>query len=196
MTGRMATTLVVSALLAGACQLTDPDTATVDPTPTVAASPHVADATAAPSPTGPPASTSSSEVPEVSDAPDVPHDLADCSAVQVAAIDEVIGNQLQAFSAGDYAEALAWTTPGFRRGFSPESFREMITQEFPVPAAATDHEVLSCTVVDRLAVTTVEVTGPAGQQSLEYGLQLVEGTGWRIGGALPLGGPATGDTII
>lgn len=207
--------LLVSLLLVGGCQLAEPEpTADRFGTPTEESPVVAADPTSsppqdtAPSPdTAPVPETSpvpeTAPVPETS--PDVspsagpttaPHDLADCSPAQVSAIDEVIGNQLQAFNAGDFAEALDWTTPGFRRGFTPESFEALITQDFPVPATATDHEVLSCTVVDQLAVTTVQVSGPAGEQALEYGLQLVAGAGWRIGGALPLADPDTDDTII
>lgn len=124
------------------------------------------------------------------------HDPRECTRTQMAAIDEVIGKQLAAFEAGDFAEALQYATPGFRQGFSPDSFESMITAEFPVPATALEHQMVSCTVVDRLAVTTVEVTGRAGRQSLEYGLQLIRGTGWRIGGALPLTDPVDDGPVI
>lgn len=109
-----------------------------------------------------------------------------CTAAQLDAIDTVIGNQLDAFVAGDYADALDWATPGFRRSFTPQSLEAMITSGFPIPASATGHDVVGCTVTSDVAVATVIISGTGGQQSFEYGLRLLGGMGWRIDGAVPL----------
>lgn len=115
-----------------------------------------------------------------------------CDAVDGAAIDEVIGNQLAAFAGGDFAGALGFATPGFQESFPLEEFEAMITQSFPVPATATGHEILECQVIGTAAAAVVVVTGDAGTQALQYGL-LELADGWRIDGAVPLDGVAPGE---
>jgi hypothetical protein len=127
-----------------------------------------------------------------------------CSPVDEAAIDAVIGGQLAAFADDDFGAALEFASPGFRESFTPESFGAMITTSFPVPATATGHDLVGCSVVatpsassahTSVAAVLVAVTGEAGEQTYQYGLVQLE-DGWRIDGAVPVSPPAPGGPII
>ncbi len=109
-----------------------------------------------------------------------------CEPATIRAISEVIDNQLEAFAAADFAGALKWATPGFRQSFTPQSFGDMITSSFPVPASATGHQIIDCSTTPTVAVVGVRVSGDAGEQNFQYALQLLE-EGWRIEGAVPAG---------
>lgn len=179
------------------CQLADPDTVTdatsetassapTSPSPRESPSPapiapspresrSPAPAPTSPSPRESPAAPSTS--PEDGSQP--------CADADAAEIDDVVGDQLAAFAAGDYAAAHSYATPGFRESFPLERFEAMITADFPIPATARSHAVRDCRVIGGAAAAVVEVTGAGGIQVLRYGLlQLPEG--WRIDGAVPL----------
>ncbi len=171
-----AAVLVLVSLLSG-CQLTD----TLEQADgTAATSPPVA---AAESPAPPPASESTASE---SPASEPPAETA-CAPEDLSGISDTIGGQLMAFADGDFEAALGFATPGFRDSFTPQEFEAMITSTFPVPATATAHQVLDCVRLADGAATTVRVTGAGGQQDYSYGLRLLA-DGWRIDGAVPVGG--------
>jgi hypothetical protein len=121
--------------------------------------------------------------------------LGACGDEDRRAVDEVVGGQLAAFAAGDFAAALDLTTPQFQSGIDVAAFEALITEGFPVPASATGHRLVACTTDGRAAVAEVDVTGTAGEQSLQYGLLRIDGT-WRIDGAVPVGQDAPDGPVI
>jgi hypothetical protein len=186
----------VLAVLSGGCQLAESEDDTAD---------AVSEGMDEGGSTGPIESEDQSEQPDEGTASsesnqgdggdELPADLRACTGEEADAISEVIGFQLDAFVASDFPAALSWATPGFRRSFTPQAFEEMITSSFPVPASATDHRVLDCTVSGGAAVTTVSIDGAGATQDFSYGLQLLD-EGWRIDGAVPLSDVAPPAEVI
>jgi hypothetical protein len=108
----------------------------------------------------------------------------DCDTVTRAELDDLVGAQLAAFAADDYAGALAFATEQFRSGFDPQRFREVIEGSFPLAAAGAAHEFGRCLTAGDAASAVVVLRAEDGAQALVYQFAR-EGGGWRIGGAVP-----------
>lgn len=106
-----------------------------------------------------------------------------CTEDVVAAIDDTIAAQLRAFVAEDWGEALRHATPDFQSGMSPERFRDVITQGFPVAAVAASHQSLECVGTELVVQVLVEVRAEDGRTSRLRYLLANAGDRWLIGGA-------------
>lgn len=109
---------------------------------------------------------------------------AACSQQRLAAIDEVVGQQLRAFRQHNFAAALALTTAGFRSSFTPERFEEVMTEGFAGVLTSDRHEVAQCVGAEGRALALVRVSGPGGTVGLLYDMRREDGR-WRINGAAP-----------
>lgn len=118
-----------------------------------------------------------------------------CDDRTLAAIDQTIGGQLEAFADDDYAAALAFASEGFREDFDEESFREVIETSFPFVTAATGHTSTVCVSRGAQAQLLVTVESADGDQELVYQMTL-EAEEWRIEGAVPAdAAPSASDSI-
>ncbi|MEX1178827.1 MAG: DUF4864 domain-containing protein [Nitriliruptor sp.] len=150
--------------------------------------PETADGSSAGStspPDDPLADTSPAPEPPPPDAPSPRPPGDPCTEDDLDAIDEVIGGQLAAFAADDYAEALTYASEGFRAGRDAAAFETMIEESFPVAADAVEHRSGACVQRDGNAEVRVEVTAADGERGTFVYL-LVEEDGWRIAGAVPV----------
>lgn len=130
------------------------------------------------------------EVSGSSEAGEAPPTPAACPQRRLAAIDEVVAQQLAAFRDRDFAAALALATDGFRSSFTPERFEQVMTDSFAAVLASDDHEVSQCVGADGQALALVELRGPGGAVGLLYDMRHEDGR-WRINGASPhTGDPA------
>jgi len=143
----------------------------------------------APSP-GQPSEAAASEAP-AADAPEsedpgaTPRTpAAACPKQRLAAIDDVVGQQLEAFRDHNFEAALALATDGFRGSFTPERFEEVMTEGFAGVLTSDRHELAQCVGADGRALALVRVTGPGGTVGLLYDMRREDGH-WRINGASP-----------
>lgn len=197
----VATALASLALVAGGCtSATDeaddsastagaaptPDAPTPD-APTSAASPTPPTATATPTP--PPGATSeptpddttSSTPPPVavpSPGPSASPSI-DCTDDERAAMEAVVRDQLEAFSAGDFAAARDLASETFRGGVDLDDFEVLITEEYPVVLADTDPAFGRCAATNPGGLLEVAVSGPDGIAELVYLLVREDGR-WAI----------------
>ncbi len=192
MSGAGAVVAVVVALAActpgGQTAAPQPGAATTAGPPAASAAPSAAPpATPSERASAPPSEAAASEAPPTGDA-------TACPPAVLAEIDATIDGQLAAFRDGDFARALDFATAGFRSGFTPERFEEVITGSFPAARRATGHTSRQCVTDGSEASVLVEVSGDAGSQELVYQLSLEDGR-WRIGGAVPHGGDSDSSTV-
>ncbi|MDQ3538480.1 MAG: DUF4864 domain-containing protein [Actinomycetota bacterium] len=158
-----------------------PDTGRLEVSASSPARPTQAPASEAPA-TQAPSSEDPAEPPSAS--------AAACSEQRLAAIDDVVGRQLEAFRDGDFEAALALATDGFRGGFTPERFEQVMTEGFAGVLVSDRHELAQCVGAGGQALALVRVSGPGGTLGLLYDLRREDGR-WRINGASPhTGDPA------
>jgi hypothetical protein len=151
----------------------------------------VADATggAAPAggtqaPSGAPAAPRSS--PTASD----PHGALVCSADDLAGIDTTVAGQLDALAAGDYQDALTFSSARFRSSTTPEAFGALIERDYAVMTDDARHTSGTCVRAGEAAQVLVVVTGASGtEQEFVYTLVREDGD-WRVDVAGPA--PETG----
>ncbi len=102
---------------------------------------------------------------------------------QEADIQGVISNQIDAFKADDFNTAFTFAHPSIQGIFqTPENFRRMVTQGFPMVWRPADVEYLGLTQEAGRTLQQVQITDAKGRvYVLEYSMALTE-NGWRING--------------
>lgn len=183
-----ATALVVGfALGVGACTS---DSNTADDSATSAATAPTSSPTAtsdapAPSDTSSPSvdptpstAPTSDETSPATPSPDATASVQ-CTEDERAAMEEVVRDQLAAFSAGDFAAARDLASETFRAGIDLDDFEALITEEYPVVLADTDPAFGRCAATDPGGLLEVAVSGPDGVAELVYLLVREDGR-WAI----------------
>jgi len=107
------------------------------------------------------------------------------SALQPAewtAIQDVIGDQLQALKAGDGTKALAYSVPGLRRQFrSPEVFMRMVRDGYGALLTARTSTFLKGAVVDGITVQPLQLVLPDNSVVVAlYRMEKQKDGAWRI----------------
>lgn len=128
-------------------------------------------------------------VPAPSSAPgDAATGAAAACGDDLAALDAVITEQLDAFAADDWDRAFALTSREFRAaGIDAHGLREIVTAGYPEAADAADHQVVGCLFGDGEAQVLIKVTAMDGATlDLVYLLTRERGD-WRISGAVEHG---------
>lgn len=124
-----------------------------------------------------------------------PHGELACDADTQAAIDATIDGQLAAFSEGDYAAALDFSSEAFRAGTSAEAFGEVIESDYPVLRDASGHTSSVCVAQGDEAQLLVAVEGTDGiSDELLYRMTQEAGE-WRIAVAARVPGPASEEPV-
>lgn len=119
-------------------------------------------------------------------------DVAEQCGEELAALDAVITEQLDAFAADDWERAWSLTSRQFRAaGIDPDGLREIVTTGYPEAADAADHEVVGCLFAQGEAQVLIAITASDGATAdLVYLLTREDGA-WRISGAVDHGsGPS------
>lgn len=110
-----------------------------------------------------------------------------CDEATRSAVDDVVADQLAAFADDRWEDALGLASAAFRDDFDPSRLATLIEGQFPVAAAAVDHDLGPCVTTDEQAQVLVSVVDERGDRlSLGY-LLVMEDAGWRIAGAVPVG---------
>lgn len=102
---------------------------------------------------------------------------------QDAAIQTVIGDQIEAFKVDDFAKAFTYASPAIRRIFgTPERFGLMVRQGFPMVWRPADVQYLDQVVRGGLTYQKVLIKDGSGTlYTLEYEMIPVS-EGWQING--------------
>ena len=116
--------------------------------------------------------------------------LAAGAGAQEAEIRGTIGSQIEAFRADDFDTAFTFATPALRRLFqSPQNFRRMVTQGYPMVWRPAEVRYLDLRAEGGALVQTVEIIDLEGRRHLlAYRMEPTE-EGWRIGGVQILAAP-------
>ncbi|UWQ18699.1 DUF4864 domain-containing protein [Jannaschia sp. M317] len=119
--------------------------------------------------------------------------LAGAAQADEAAIQGIIGSQIDAFIARDVETAFGFAAPNIQGMFrTPEIFGQMVEQGYPMVWTPDRVEYLSA--IERGAVWTQEVlvTDGAGRlHKLAY-MMIETDAGWKIGGVQVLTAPIVG----
>ncbi|AEI95475.1 DUF4864 domain-containing protein [Roseobacter litoralis] len=96
---------------------------------------------------------------------------------------DVIDNQLSAFQQDDFAQAMEYASPGLQRYFAtPENFRRMVTQGYPMVWRPDTVEYLENRTEDGIHWQRVRIKDMEGKvHILDYRMLETE-NGWRING--------------
>jgi hypothetical protein len=174
--------LAVAAALALAAGCTgDAPAAAPQPEPDVPAEPDGSDVPAEPD--GP---TGRTEPTDPAPPPAPGADLADCDAEERAAITRAVDGQIGAFADGDYAAALGFATDGFRAGFTPATFEQLIREGFPIAADPASHATGACRTDGAAATMEVTIVSGGGEVGgFTYLAQRAADGTWAIAGAVP-----------
>lgn len=104
---------------------------------------------------------------------------------ELAALDAVITEQLDAFAANDWDRAWSLTSRDFRAsGVDADGLREIVTSGYPEVADPTGHEVRGCQYAGEQAQVLITVTATDGSTVDLVYLLTREGGRWRISGAV------------
>lgn len=136
-------------------------------------------------PSAPAARSRSTAGPRPSLPPDAPTGATvDCGA-DLAALDAVITEQLDAFAADEWEHAWSLTSRRFRSaGVDADGLRQIVTSGYPEAADAADHEVRGCLFDGDDAQVLIEITSTDGATLDLVYLLTREGGRWRISGAV------------
>lgn len=119
--------------------------------------------------------------------------ISEAEEADSAAIARVIGEQITAFKADDFATAFSYASPGIRGIFgTPERFGQMVRQGYPMVWRPSDVEFLDLREEGGTVIQQVRVRDSDGVPwLLDY--QMVEGGGgWQINGVQIRVAPAVG----
>lgn len=116
--------------------------------------------------------------------------LSFAAMAQQAEIEETINSQFDAFRADDYGAALGYATPRLQRYFqTPENFRQMVTNGYPMVQNPAEVRFLERRGAGEDIWQVVQITDPGGfTHLLAYLMQQTE-SGWRIGAVQILDAP-------
>ena len=104
-------------------------------------------------------------------------------AGQGAAIEGVIGGQIEAFKADDFDTAFTFASPNIRGIFgTSENFGRMVTQGYPMVWRPAEVEFLSLREDRGLLAQRVKITDQAGMVHVLDYFMIETGDGWKING--------------
>lgn len=105
------------------------------------------------------------------------------AVAQEDAIQRVIGSQIKAFRADDFAGAFAYASPGIQGIFqSPEKFGHMVMQGYPMVWRPAEVEYLELRKINGNLWQKVQIVDGEGRvHVLDYGM-LQTADGWKING--------------
>lgn len=112
---------------------------------------------------------------------------------QGSEIQGVIGNQIEAFKADDFAQAFSYASPNIQGIFkSPENFGNMVRNGYPMVWRPNGLEYLDLREVAGLLVQRVRIRDARGvEHLLDY--QMVKlGGDWKINGVFAVKAPDVG----
>ena len=117
----------------------------------------------------------------------------DCDAPTERAIRTTIGNQIDAFTQGDFEAAYDLAAPSFRQRVTLSYFEEIIRADYSMLLEASGFSVSLCrtnsvTTTAEALITIRPLTGETNQ--LVYDLENTE-EGWKIAGAMVANTPRT-----
>jgi len=109
--------------------------------------------------------------------------MAGAAWAQGTEIEGVIGNQLEAFKADDFAEAFEFASPSIRGIFgTPENFGRMVTQGYPMVWRPAEVSYLELRKENGSYWQKVRIVDSDGRvHILDYRMLDTE-TGWKING--------------
>lgn len=102
---------------------------------------------------------------------------------QEGAITDTIGRQIEAFQADDFTQAFGFASPSLQSMFrTPENFRQMVTQGYPMVWRPAQVEFLDQRTEDGTVWQKVMITDQkGGVHVLDYRMLQTE-EGWKING--------------
>lgn len=105
-------------------------------------------------------------------------------------IETVIGNQLEAFQADDFAEAFTYAAPTIKQMFqTPENFGTMVRRGYPMVWRPGEVTYLELAEIGGALWQRVEIIDQEGVRH-HLGYQMTEGeNGWKISGVTILEAP-------
>lgn len=105
-------------------------------------------------------------------------------------IEAVIGSQIEAFQADDFARAFAFASPVIQRMFvTPENFGLMVRRGYPMVWRPGEVSFLDLAEIDGALWQRVEITDRSGQRHY-LGYKMEPGAdGWKIAGVQFLSAP-------
>ena len=110
-------------------------------------------------------------------------DFAGTASAQGAEIKGVIGSQIEAFQADDFATAFTYASPTIRGIFgSPSNFGRMVTQGFPMVWRPAQVEYLELRDEGGQLTQRVRVVDQAGRVHVLDYFMTQTGDGWKING--------------
>jgi hypothetical protein len=117
----------------------------------------------------------------------------ECDAPTERAIQTTIGDQIDAFTQGDFEAAYDLAAPSFRQRVSPSYFEEIIRADYSLLLEASGFSMSACltnsTITTAEALITIRpLTGETSQ--LVYDLENTA-KGWKIAGAMVANTPRT-----
>lgn len=102
---------------------------------------------------------------------------------QDSPIEAVISQQIQAFRADDFARAFTFASPSIQGLFgSPENFRRMVTQGFPMVWRPAQVEFLALRSADGRLAQRVRIVDEAGLVHVLDYFMIPTDDGWKING--------------
>lgn len=112
------------------------------------------------------------------------------ASAQQAEIEGTITEQIEAFKADDFAAAFQFAAPGLQAFFrSPENFRRMVTEGYPMVWRPAEVEYLELKQQGPAFYQIVRIVdGEGAQHYLVYRMITTSG-GWRIAGVQILDAP-------
>ncbi|MEL6451220.1 MAG: DUF4864 domain-containing protein [Pseudomonadota bacterium] len=109
--------------------------------------------------------------------------LASSAVAQGTEIEGVIGNQIEAFKADDFASAFEFASPSIRGMFqTPENFGRMVTQGYPMVWRPAEVTYLGLRQEDGAYFQTVRIVDAEGNVHLLDYRMLETADGWKING--------------
>jgi hypothetical protein len=112
------------------------------------------------------------------------------AVAQGAEIERTISGQFEAFKADDFATAFGFATPQLQYRFqTPENFRRMVTQGYPMVQRPAEVRFLELREIAGGLWQKVQITDAEGRlHLLDYKMEQTE-AGWRIGAVQILDAP-------
>ena len=109
---------------------------------------------------------------------------ATCGDAIESSVASILGSQLDAFVAGDFATAYGLASRSFRSGVDLDGFTRIIREGYPEVARSTAHDMASCVMSGpEVVFAVVAVTGANGRTvEIDYRFVLEAG-GWHVDGA-------------